>query len=200
MRKERGKLFIVSGPSGAGKTTIVSEFLRQFGDRFGIYRVVTYTTKKPRVNEVHGVDYYFILQDEFDRKIEEGFFLEWSGEYGASYGTPIDIIESLDNGVSFILIIDRFGAQQILKKYSDVVLIWVQVLSIDTLSERLKLRKTESFEQIQTRLILAKKEIEQEIRFSMYHHYIDNNDLKAAVEAMFSLISSSVFSGQNDNK
>jgi len=200
VKEEWGKLFVVSGPSGVGKTTVVTEFLQQFGQQFGVSRVVTYTTKMPRVTEVHGIDYYFISQDDFDCKAKEGFFLEWSGEYGACYGTPVDILNGIAQGFSFILIIDRFGAEQIVRKHPAAVLIWVQVSSVDILSERLKLRDADSLEQIQTRLILAKKEIEQEMRLSIYHHYIDNNDLKVALGAIFKIISSELFSIQNDIK
>lgn len=200
MKEEQGKLFIVSGPSGVGKTTVVTEFLRQFGQLFEMRRVVTYTTKVPRLNEVHGLDYFFISQHEFDQKIEEGFFLEWSGEYGACYGTPADVLEVVAQGFPSVLVIDRFGAEQILRKCPEAVLVWVQVSSMDVLSERLKSRRMDSAEQIQTRLILAKKEIEQEMRLSMYHHYIDNNDLKVAVKAMFDIVSLKSFSVQNDIK
>lgn len=188
VKQEQGKLFIVSGPSGVGKTTVVTEFLRQYGCDYEISRVVTYTTKSPRVTEVDGVDYHFIHQAEFERKVKDGFFLEWSGEYGACYGTPAHILKDIAQGFSYVLIIDRVGAAQIIKKYAAAILIWVQVSSMNLLSERLKSRKTESFEQIQTRLFLAKKEIEQELQLSMYHYHVDNNDLKVAVQALSEVV------------
>ncbi len=98
MKQEQGVLFIVSGPSGVGKTTVVTEFLRQQGADYNVSRLVTYTTKSPRSTEVHGSDYHFITQAEFERKIADDFFLEWSGEYGALYGTPLCVIDDLALG------------------------------------------------------------------------------------------------------
>lgn len=192
VKQKQGKLFIVSGPSGVGKTTVVNKFLEEFGQLYGITRLVTYTTKKPRPNEVHAFDYHFVDSAEFEKKIESGFFLEWSNEYGSFYGTPGFVLQKLEQGFSYILIIDRIGAAQILKKYSDVVLIWIHLSSIDLLSGRLKSRNSESFEQIQTRLFLAKKEIEQELSTPMYHYYIENVDVKASVQAIFDVVSSCI--------
>ncbi len=188
MEQQQGALFIVSGPSGVGKTTVVTEFLRQYGQDYQVSRMVTYTTKVPRSTEIHGADYHFITQAEFERKVADDFFLEWSGEYGACYGTPAHVVRDVIEGKSFILVIDRVGAAQVIEKYPHVVLIWIQVSSADMLSDRLKSRKTESFDQIQTRLFLAKKEIEQESHDPMYHYHIMNDELKSAVEGVSSII------------
>ncbi|MBP6869475.1 hypothetical protein KBC04_01135 [Candidatus Babeliales bacterium] len=200
MKQEQGRLFVVSGPSGVGKTTVVTEFLKQYGHLYQIGRVVTYTTKTPRSTEVDGIDYHFISQAEFERKVKDGFFLEWSGEYGACYGTPAHIIKDIEKGFSYILVIDRVGTAQIIEKYPATILIWIQVLSMDLLSERLKSRKTDSFEQIQTRLFLAKKEIEQELHFPMYHYHVSNNVLKDAVAAVFGVITPRVLMTEKDEK
>ena len=188
MKSKIGTLFIVSGPSGVGKTTVVTEFLKQHGSNYKISRAVTYTTKTPRVNEAHGVDYHFITQSEFERKVQDNFFLEWSGEYGACYGTPRDLLSAIKDGSSFVLVIDRVGAAQIITQHADAVLIWIEVLSVDILLQRLKSRKTDPQEQIQTRLLLAKKEIEQERHMPMYHYHIENNELKATVQRLFDVI------------
>ncbi|MDP3788095.1 MAG: guanylate kinase [Candidatus Chromulinivorax sp.] len=190
MKEQQGALFIVSGPSGVGKTTVVTEFLRRYGQDYQVSRMVTYTTKVPRSTEVHGADYHFITQSEFERKIADGFFLEWSGEYGACYGTPVHVVEDVSKGQSFILVIDRVGAAQVIAKYPHVVLIWIQISSMDMLSDRLNARKTESIGQIQTRLFLAKKEIEQEAHFPMYHYHVMNDELKSAVEGISAIITS----------
>jgi len=188
VKLKTGTLFIVSGPSGVGKTTVVTEFLKQYGTDYKISRAVTYTTKTPRVNEAHGVDYHFITQSEFERKVQDNFFLEWSGEYGACYGTPAHLLNAIKDERSFILVIDRVGAAQILAQHQQAVLIWIEVSSIELLVERLNFRKTESQEQIQTRLMLAKKEIEQERCMPMYHYHIENNDLKVAVQKLFDVV------------
>jgi guanylate kinase len=186
--KQQGKLFIVSGPSGVGKTTLVTKFLEQSQHLFSIDRVVTYTTKQPRSGDVHGVDYHFVEQSDFDTKVEQGFFLEQSGEYGASYGTPLHIMYEIAGGSSKILVIDRVGAAQIVKKHPHAILVWIEVSSLSVLSDRLLARRTESFEQIQTRLFLAKKEIEEEKNLPMYHHCIENDQLDVAVQGLFDLI------------
>ena len=189
MSKQQGKLFIVSGPSGVGKTTLVLNFLQRYQHLYTMHRVVTYTTKCPRATEVDGIDYDFISESEFKDNIERDFFLEWSGEYGALYGTPRSIIDDLALGLSKILVIDRAGAAQIVSKYPKVVLIWIEVSSIDVLSDRLIGRKTESYDQVQSRLSLACKEILQEKNESMYHYYIKNDDLKDAITRLFDVVS-----------
>lgn len=188
MEKHQGKLFIVSGPSGVGKTTLVTTFLEQSQHLFSIDRVVTYTTKQPRPADVNGVDYHFVDQSDFDAKVEQGFFLEQSGEYGASYGTPIHIMYEIALGSSKILVIDRVGAAQIVKKHPQAVLVWIEVSSVSVLSDRLSARRTESFEQIQSRLLLAQKEIEEEKTSPMYHHSIENDQLNTAIQRLFDLI------------
>lgn len=193
MEQQQGKLFIVSGPSGVGKTTLVVEFFKKNSQVFKIDRVVTYTTRAPRPGDVHGVDYYFIDSAEFEEKVQSGFFLEWSREYQACYGTPGYILDHIAQGLSYILVIDRAGAMQIVQQYSAAVLIWIQVSSMDLLSERLLLRKTESIDQIQTRLNLAKKEIDQEMNDPLYHYYIDNNDLNTALERLFDIVNKRAF-------
>ena len=198
VKQELGTLFIVSGPSGVGKTTAVTKFLQQHGKDYEVSRVVTYTTKTPRVTEVQGLDYHFITQAEFERKISDGFFLEWSGEYGACYGTPAHIMKELAHGKSFILIIDRIGAAQIIKNHPRAVLVWIQISSMDVLADRLASRKTDSLEQIQIRLLLAKKEIEQESHLPMYHYHVVNDDLKLAVQGLFSVITPRCFPVKKD--
>jgi len=198
VKQEQGALFIVSGPSGVGKTTVVTEFLKQHHQDYQVSRMVTYTTKTPRSTEVHGIDYHFITQLEFEQKVAEGFFLEWSCEYGACYGTPKHVLNEISIGKSYVLVIDRVGAAQIVEKYPYAVLIWIQVSSIEILSNRLNLRKTDSFDQIQARLFLAKKEIEQELTIPMYHHYIMNDDLKTSVERVSEIVLPRCFSFKRD--
>jgi len=186
--KQPGKLFIVSGPSGVGKTTIVMKFLQQYQDMYKIDKVITYTTKNPRSTEVNGVDYYFISEVEFELKIKSEFFLEWSGEYGALYGTPSSVIAELASGASKILVIDRAGAVQIMNKYPAVILVWIEVSSISLLLDRLLTRKTESPEQVQTRFLLAQKEVMQEKNESIYHYRIENDDLAQAIKSFFDIV------------
>jgi len=198
MYKRQGELFIVSGPSGVGKTTVVTEFLRQHGKRYNVDRVVTYTTKSPRVMDKQGVDYHFITPQDFQDKVELGFFLEWSSEYGAFYGTPVSVLNDIALGRSKVLIIDRVGAQQVLNKYSRAILVWVQVSSIDVLRQRLNFRKTETFDQLKVRLSLAEKEINEELHAPMYHHTVSNDTLNAAIEGLFEVFERVFNCAKND--
>jgi len=186
--KHQGTLFIISGPSGVGKTTVVTQFLQQYHNLYKVSRVVTYTTRLPRVGDVDGIDYHFITQHEFERKVADEFFLEWSGEYGACYGTPAHVLHELTSGESKLLVIDRIGAEQIIKKYKHAVLIWIEVSDVSVLFDRLMKRNTEVSEQVQLRLLLAAKEIEQERVAPMYHYKIENDELNASVKGFFEII------------
>ncbi|MGZ6250434.1 MAG: guanylate kinase [Candidatus Chromulinivorax sp.] len=197
MKTNSGKLFIVSGPSGVGKTTIVNRLLQEYQD-YSVQRVITYTTKQARVIEKNGIDYHFISEQDFKSKIEEDFFLEWSNQYGAYYGTPKHVVQDIAQGWSAILIIDRVGALQILKKYPDAILIWMKVSSIKILSARLHRRKSETLEQIQRRLFLAEQEIKEESEQSVYHHHIDNDSGKSALQAVCNIILPHCFFSKKD--
>ena len=179
-----GKLFIVSAPSGAGKTTVVNKVLSNLSFQCNIDRVITYTSKTPRFNEVHGQDYHFISKCEFEEKIRDNFFLEWSDAYENYYGTPSSIIDDLNKGRSLILILDRHGAQRILRHIPDAILIWLYTHDISVIENRLRLRKTEKEEQILKRLSLATQEIEEEYKNSLYPHKILNDELENAVQMM----------------
>ncbi len=187
MNGDQGIFFVISGPSGVGKTTLVNLFVKEYGIKFSVDRVVTYTTRAMRHGDVDGVDYHFVSEEEFLEKIKLGFFLEWSNAYGAWYGTPQDVLVDIKSGRSKILVIDRQGAQAILAMYPQVVLVLVQVSSIQILSDRLFLRKTEDYEQVQARLLLAKQEIDQEVASPLYHHVIVNDSLESALEELFNL-------------
>ncbi len=182
-----GKLFIVSASSGAGKTTIVNAVLQRIQLIYDVHRVLTYTTRAPRLGEINGIDYHFITVQEFESWITQGFFLEWSSAYGAYYGSPSSIVDELPNGRSYIAILDRAGAEQALKVYPQLVLIWIYT-DIMSLRDRLMQRKTETNEQIEYRIQLAKKEIEEEKLKKLYTFHIHNDDFNRAIEEFESLI------------
>lgn len=188
MNNRRGRLFVVSGASGVGKTTVVDKFLHQFADVYNIDKVVAYTTRSPRPGDVNGVDYHFISDEEFEAKIKEGFFLEWSGEYGSLYGTPRYILDDLDQGKSWILVIDRRGAQQIAAHCNKAVLILITVTSLSIIKDRLRSRAAESEEQILSRIEQSIKEIEEEKADSIYLYKVNNDFLKAAISDFKSLV------------
>lgn len=171
----RGTLFVVSAPSGAGKTTLINSILADLKSEFALERVITYTTKEPREGEVPGKDYHYISKDQFEMKVKEGFFLEWSTDYRAYYGTPADIRPALELGTSQILVIDRRGAQQVLAQIPEAVLIWLHTIDLAVLEQRLRNRGTESEGQIVYRISRAKIEIEAEYSKRLYAYHILND-------------------------
>lgn len=171
-----GKLFVISGPSGSGKTTLSNELVEAF-QNINLKRVVTYTTKSPRANEIDGIDYHFLSKEEFIKKIEQGFFLEYSQSYLAYYGFPNYIVEDLKNGQSYIVILDRSGAKSIKHKIEDAILIWLEPKSIEELRKRLMFRAQDSIESINYRLGLAKKEMEIELLEPIFDYKFINDNL-----------------------
>lgn len=175
-----GHIFIVSAPCGAGKSSLVSAILEELQHDWQIHQVVTYTTRKPRQNERDGRDYNFIDIHDFERRIKDGFFLEWSNAYGSYYGSPQSILEDRKKGVSFILILDRAGAQQVVQKVPDAVCIWIEVSSIGLLRDRLLCRATETTVQIEKRLEQSTIEMALERHASFYHYKVVNDDFGSA--------------------
>lgn len=188
-----GKLFIISAPSGAGKTTLVHALIERYGLHYDLERVITYTSKKPRTTEQHGIDYHFISPEEFELKIEQEFFMEWSGVYEAYYGSPRHVMDQLEQGKSFLLIVDRLGAAKILKVHPAAVPIWIYTRSIDDLRERLVQRNTEAPDHIERRLARAHDEILAEINTPMYRYHVLNQDLEVAVDRIFTIIKRELF-------
>ena len=183
-----GKLFIVSAPSGAGKTTLVHAVLDKMRPQHSIERVITYTSRVVRTGEQAGKDYHFITSQEFEIKIKKDFFLEWSDQYGNYYGSPRSLINELGAGHSRILIIDRPGAERVMEQLQSVVPIWIRPSDLMQLEQRLVERGSNSAEQIRQRLKLAQKELEQEAANPIYKHYVFNNDFSKAVKDLAALI------------
>jgi guanylate kinase len=184
-----GKLFIVSASSGAGKTTLVNMLLQKIQPLYDVSRVLTYTTRAPRQGETNGVDYHFITEQTFENLIAQGFFLEWSKDYGAYYGSPLSLLDELPKGKSYIAILDRAGAQQVFSRFAESVLIWVYT-DIQNLRIRLESRKTENIEQINYRIQLAKKEIEEENLKKFYTYHLHNDDFNRAIDEFEQLVTS----------
>ena len=179
MKPERGHLFIISAPSGAGKTTLVKAALEQFTDM--LYSI-SYTTRKPRANERNGIDYHFVSKQDFKKGIKTGHWAEWAEVYGNYYGTSAEFIEkSLSSGNDILLDIDIQGTVQILKHYPDSVTIFILPPSINTLRKRLEMRASDSKAVIEKRLVNARKEMAQK---KMYRHIIVNDKLPAAIEEL----------------
>ncbi|HVX00029.1 MAG TPA: hypothetical protein VHA52_06320, partial [Candidatus Babeliaceae bacterium] len=161
-----GKLFVIWGPSGAGKTSLVIEVLKELKDLYNLTKVVTYTTRSKRPSEVDGVDYYFITRDEFLKKKLSGFFLESSDSYGSLYGSPASILEDLDKGYSFIMIVDLEGAVRLRIAMPNAVFIKIEVTNPSTLKDRLCNRGSEKKQDIERRLLVNSAELSREKELS----------------------------------
>jgi len=179
MKPKRGHLFIISAPSGAGKTTLVKAVLQQFRDmRYSI----SYTTRKPRVEERDGIDYHFISKQDFKKGIHKDRWAEWAEVYGNYYGTSVEFIEkNLSSGCDILLDIDVQGTLQILKHYPDSVTIFILPPSMNALRKRLEMRGSDSQAVIEKRLLNARKEMTQK---KMYRHIIVNDVLSEAIKEL----------------
>lgn len=179
----RGHLFIISAPSGAGKTTLAKAVLGRLPD---ILYSVSYTTRKPRTGEIDGVDYHFISKQDFNKGIKENRWTEWAEVYGNYYGTSGSFInKGLSSGRDILLDIDVQGTIQILNHYPDSVTIFILPPSMDILKKRIEMRGTESSSVIKMRLMTAKKEIAQK---HLYRHVIVNDTLPEAIEELIAII------------
>lgn len=168
--ENKKKLFVISGSSGVGKSTVIKEFLAQNPD---FVFSVSCTTRAKREGEVEGVNYFYVSRNEFEKSIENDEFLEWAEFSGNYYGTRKDFVKKcFDENKDMILDIDTQGALQIKKKMPESVLIFIAPPSYQDLEFRLRNRKTESEEAIARRLDFVKLEIEN----SQYFDYKIVND------------------------
>ncbi|MCC6106515.1 MAG: guanylate kinase [Coriobacteriaceae bacterium] len=152
------RLFVISGPSGAGKGTLLAELRKQRPD-LGL--TVSATTRSPRPGEVDGTSYYFLSDEEFRRRIAAGEFVEWAEVHGHLYGTLVSEVKRLlAKGHSLVLEIDVQGALNVRKVYPDAVLIFIEPPSLQALEERLRGRGTEDEASIELRLKNARHEME----------------------------------------
>ena len=184
-RSHRGNLFILSAPSGAGKTTLRKAVCSRCPD---MQYAVSYTTRSPRTGEKFGRDYYFIDRSEFEAGIKQNRWVEWARVHGNYYGTSDDfIVQGLSQGKDILLDIDVQGTLKILKRYPRAVTIFILPPSMDILRHRLESRGTDRQEEIERRLLEAEKEVGQK---SHYRHVVINDDVSIAVDELVSIIQS----------
>lgn len=183
-----GKLFVVSGPSGAGKTTLVEHVVQSMGAHYALERMKTYTTKAPALGNLQDTEYHYSAVPEFQDKIAQNFFLEWSLAYGNYYGLPRSVKERIGQGQSTIVILDRTGARTIAQEIPDAILIWIKISTMQALEQRLQARGRDTQEHIARRLVLAGQEIEQEQETPLYHYHIVNDDLGKAKYDLYTLV------------
>ncbi len=172
--KEEGKLFVISGPSGVGKGTLVDELSKRVPD---LKLSKSVTTRQPRKGEKPGKEYYFISEKNFNLRIKKNEFLEWALVYDNYYGTPYATVKnSLYRGEDVVLEIDVQGAEQVKNKVPDSILIFIKPPSLEELRNRLKKRKTEKIRDIELRIEVAKKEMEliDEFDFVVINDKIDD--------------------------
>ncbi|HOO25991.1 MAG TPA: guanylate kinase, partial [Clostridiales bacterium] len=180
---KKGLLVVLSGPSGSGKDTILTELEKRERD---VKISISMTTRKPREWEVDGIHYYFVNEDFFKRKIEEGQILEYA-QYGNSfYGTPKNPVDTwLSEGKTVILKIEVQGAEKIRKLYPDSVSIFLMPPSMKVLEERLRKRESEDDDEVARRLSSAVGEIRKSVD---YDYYVVNDVVNYAVSDICAII------------
>ena len=181
--KRHGILYIISAPSGVGKTTLCKEVVDIFQN---LRHSVSYTTRAPRPGEVHGRDYIFVSPSEFEKMITAGEFAEWAEVHGNHYGTAIKSLDEYrTRGIDVILDIDCQGARQLKERYGDGVFIFILPPSFHELRRRLDSRNSDSDEVKERRI----RNAADEIRESRWYDYIIVNDLfSKAVEELKSVL------------
>ena len=178
-----GGLFVISGPSGAGKGTLVSRLMERLDD---VWLSISATTRAPRTGEVDGVDYHFLTDAQFDELICSDGLLEWAEVHGRRYGTPRAAIdEKVARGQRVILEIDPQGAFQVRERYPEAFLIFIKPPSFSELETRLRGRGTETDEQIHARLETARLELSEA---NEYDVVIINDDLEETTRELADVI------------
>jgi len=179
----KGVLFVVSAPSGTGKTTLCGMLLAEFRD---VKFSVSCTTRPPRKGETEGREYHFVSRETFLEMVKRGEFLEWAEVYGNLYGTPKEpVMQALREGKDILLEIDTEGAMQVKRNFPDAVLIFIAPPSIKELERRLKSRGTDSEQAIRERLSKAVKEMESARH---YDYILVNDKLRVAYEKLRAIV------------
>jgi len=180
--QKKGLMFIISAPAGAGKTTLAKALIKEFSD---VIAGISYTTRLPRLGEMHGKDYFFVTEDEFQKRIFSANFLEHVQLHGIHYGTSKQWVnQRLEEGKHVLLVIDTQGAMQ-LKDELAAVFIFIHPPSLEVLHKRLLNRGSEEPEMIEKRMEWAKVELQAA---NHYDYQIVNDKLDTAYEVLRSIL------------
>lgn len=183
MFERKGQLFILSGPSGAGKGSIVKEILARRED---LFLSISATSRTPRKGEVEQGSYVFLTREEFENNIRKSNFLEWAEIYGNLYGTPKEpVFKALEEGKNIILEIDYQGALQVKRVYADAIFVFVLPPSLEELRQRVINRNSETEESLETRYYSALEEIHY---LERYDYFIINDILEDSVNKLDAII------------
>jgi guanylate kinase len=179
----RGSLYVISGPSGSGKSSLANWALEEIPKlRFS----VSHTTRKPRPGEQNSVEYFFVSEEEFKEVVQEGGFMEYARVFGYYYGTSETNVETLRQaGFDLLLDIDVQGARQVLEAHPEAVLIFVFPPSLEELTRRLRDRNLDDESAITKRLSIAKEEINS---YRSYQYVIINEDYEKSVNELKSIL------------
>lgn len=183
-QKEKGLLIVISGPSGAGKDTIVNEVVKR--KNINAWISISMTSRSPRGQEENGKEYFFVTREEFEENISKNNFLEYAEYNGNYYGTPKHKIEEyLNKGIDVILIIEIQGALQIKELIPEALFIFIMPPSMEELKKRLIARGTDSPDKIISRFKTAYQEINE---VTKYNYVVVNDDLENAVDKVSAIL------------
>ena len=184
--REKGRVVVISGPSGCGKTTLHKELLDNPLLKGRLVKSISATTRHKRPGERDGRDYLFITPKIFEKRIKEGYFLEWQKVFDHFYGTPKKTVASLlKKGTHVLLCIDVKGARSVVSEFPDSLKIFIKAPSLRVLEERLKARGSESRESLALRLRVARQEIKEAGR---YDYVVVNGDLRKAIKILEEIV------------
>lgn len=190
----KGRIIIISGPSGSGKTTLHKKLLLSRRFKGKLVKSISATTRPKRLGEKNGRDYLFLTKKDFLTKRRAGYFLEWQKVFDNYYGTPNKFVqELLRSGKSVLLCIDVKGAKVVRRKCPDAVKIFIKTPSWGILKKRLENRNSESRKDLQLRLRVAKKEM-QEAKF--YDHIVVNDVLPSALKKLQLIVAAEIRKGR----
>ena len=181
--KSKGSLIVISGPSGVGKDTIVNEYTKTHNDA---WLSVSMTSRPMREGDIEGETYYFVSKKEFEKKIKEGFFLEYAEYVNNYYGTPKKYIDDkLDKGIDVFLVIEIQGAAKIKELIPEAIFIFLFPPSLKELKSRLKNRGTDSEEKINQRFLTAYKEMNE---VTKYNYVVVNDEISNTIKKIEAIL------------